>query len=76
MKQHPNTFVAAATMLAGWLATTIADRLGYNLSEDTRAYIVGAAVAGVLFVGQRGIKGTLLALWRGGIVAWAGTQKK
>ena len=72
---HRNAHAAAYSTQLAALAVWLSDKeFHYSLSTVVAIEIAGAVVTAVLFVGKRGVKGTLLAFWRGGLVAWIGTD--
>jgi hypothetical protein len=65
--QHPNASVSLATgsglgTLVAWLVSNV---FHLDLSAEAAAAIAGGISATVLFIGRRGIKGTLSGIWSG-----------
>jgi hypothetical protein len=73
MPDHPNStaagYASAAALLLVWL---LKSRFNVDLSIYYAGLIVGAAAALVLFIGKRGIKGAVQALWHGTGTVWSG----
>ena len=66
MNAHPNASAAGATTALAALALYVAHRLGWNgLSSQDAVIAAGALVTAVLFVGRRGLKNTIVAVWKG-----------
>lgn len=71
-KGHPNTVAAIVTLALANVALYVAHRLGYgHLTQTDALNIAGALIAGVLFVGRRGLKFVFVGLWTG---LWRGSQ--
>lgn len=71
--QHPNTVAAIVTLALANLALYIAHRIGYvHLSQTDALNLAGALIAGVLFVGRRGLRFVFVGLWTG---IWRGSEK-
>jgi hypothetical protein len=71
--QHPNTVAAIVTLALANVALYIAHRVGYvHLSQTDALNIAGALIAGVLFVGRRGLRFLFVGLWTG---LWNGTPR-
>lgn len=63
---HPNATANVLTSSAAGLVLYVLDRVGvHDLTAADGAAIVAAATSVVLFIGRRGIRGTLSAIWRG-----------
>ncbi len=63
---HPNTLAAGFSGGAATLGVYLANQyLGTHLTATDAAGIATGITALLLFVGRRGVKGTLGALWNG-----------
>ncbi len=62
---HPNAAASVVTGGLAGLAIYILGRCGIDLTPTDGAAVAGALTAVVLFVGRRGIRGTIAALWNG-----------
>jgi hypothetical protein len=69
---HPNAKASTATTLLAAGALWLAKRYGYTLSSEWSLIAAGFVISGVLFVGRRGVKGAVLALWNGVGTVWSG----
>lgn len=71
MTAHPNTIAA---LIAGGLGTLTAHLLNRYAGTDLTPVQVGVIATGyaavILFIGRRGLKGTVSAVWNG---VWNGT---
>lgn len=66
MTQHPNTVAAGFAGGFGTLAVYLLNKYaGTHLNAASAAGIATAAASAVLFVGKRGIRGTLADIWHG-----------
>lgn len=66
MNAHPNASASAATTALAALALYVAHRLGWNgLSSEDALLGAGVLISLVLFVGRKGLKATLKAVWNG-----------
>ncbi len=64
-QSHPNTAASIVTGGLAGLAIYILGRCGIDLTPTDGAAVAGALTAVVLFIGRRGIRGTISALWNG-----------
>lgn len=62
---HPNTKAAVATTAISAGLLYLANRLGYNLSQQWALLAAGALISTVLFIGRRGLRGVVRDLWAG-----------
>lgn len=65
MINHPNAGVAVVSAGLASLVVWLGGRYGYDISAETGAAVAGGAAALVLYIGRRGVGGTLKAIWRG-----------
>lgn len=74
MSAHPNTI---ASLIAGGLGTLTVYLLNRYADVSLTSVQAGAIATGysgaLLFVGRRGLKGTLIAVWNG---VWNGTTPR
>lgn len=62
---HPNASVAAVTGSLAILFAWGLNKAGAHINQAEAGGIATGAVSAVLFVGRRGLKATLLAIWNG-----------
>jgi hypothetical protein len=69
--KHPNTIASILAGGAAWLISYALQKYaGIHLSKSQGQLVDIGSVAVVLFVGRRGIKDSVLAVWHG---VWSGT---
>ena len=66
MKNNPNAFVAALTMVFVWVISRVVEHFHLvGVTPNRILLAAGLLTAGVLWVGRTGIKGAALRLWDG-----------
>jgi uncharacterized membrane protein YjjB (DUF3815 family) len=66
MTKHPNAVIGGlAGVLGSLLVWLVNDQLHWNVPATACAAIAGGIAFAILFVGRRGIRGTLSAIWNG-----------
>lgn len=65
MNGHPNATAAGGTGGLSVLVLYIAERFGWHVDPLLAAGIATIASAVVLFIGRRGLRGAIAAIWSG-----------